>query len=460
MMLFSIIIMGINLLLTFLASTKCNNNTLSVTGKTAVIDGLYVLYQKLIGRYKYLNLIKNNDGVDITHIDIFLHYTSNLLEQGIRPIFVFDNINNKNKIYKKIIINNTNSVSDCLVINDMNDITVDVLEDDELENNNITDKLLDENKKNIIDKKKYYNNISRTQITESINFLKNLGVSVINSIGEADQDCVNISNILSHTSCGVVSNDSDMLLYNCNSMINISFAEKKTNTSYTSFTTNNVLEFLNNKSMIYRQSKNLPHIKFTHDNLLDFSIMLGSDHRTYDKLISGICIKNKLNKYVRCSIKHVEHLFEIFSLKNFSVEDTLSEIYDIVFDYEKDTQYSYKIPTDYLELWNKTKDYYKNPIYTEINNNDINDYGYIDIPNLIKYFGNIDSYYSDIVIEKILNVYRGHIIFKTISKPKVNFDSFSSYRNKYFNNIVDKTKTKEFVINDSKLRTSLTKLLK
>ena len=458
--------MGIRSLLSFLAPIhRTGIDIMSLKGKTVIIDALYVLHQKLIGKDQHNSNIINNDGKDITHIDTLLNYTCGLLERGIRPVYVFDTKSPEEKggmieSRKQKYISNDNNV---------------------------------EHGEYILEKSK---------IQESISFLKNIGVTVITSVGEADPDCAKIANMCYKNIGGVISNDSDMLLYNCPSMIDISFGKnrksatfkkesKGSSVTFSEYNIIDVINYLNRKASFYRKNNNLPYVQFDHEDFVNFSIMLGTDYFYDKKKSNGIFLEYDDKSTQQCKVEHIDQLFKIFSIYDFSVKSTtefmLSEKNTFVCN-ESGANFSFKVSENFMEIWEKTKNIYSNPSVTTIIQRDIDDYGNLKYSALPSYFGNISGIlvnspagkpdilvnspagkpdilvnspagkpelYGKTIIDKIIKINDGNKIFRSVNNTQFNSNSFKSYSIKY---IERRFKTSDFGTHNDELRIKLTSI--
>jgi hypothetical protein len=395
--------MGITGLLTFLNSAKKNNkDIIDLRGKVVIIDLLYVLHQKIIGKKKHNSQTFNNDGDNITHFHILLRYMTGLLEREIRPIVIVDT---KAPVEKTITIENRKQQ------------TVKIEDSDEIEE-----------KQTIIDYK---------TIKKCIEFLKNLGITVIISDGEADPDCAMLANRYKNIIAGIVSNDSDMLLYNAPSMINISFGTKLDNyVSYSEYNIDDVMKYLFKLSYDYRYEYKLKYKPFTQEDFINFSIMLGTDYHIDNIIDDTINITNKDNKNIN-TLEKIEKLFKLFTLNDYSVENTIEYITkynkeEFIKPHAELDVYNYHVHEDYLNIWKKIKNIYCNPKITYVDNYMIDDYGHMNVQKIKDSLGNIDEEYKEYIINSLIKIKKGHMLFKSMGKINDEFSSsFRSYRLKY-----------------------------
>ena len=392
--------MGITGLLTFISPAKKINKDISnLRGKIIIIDLLYVLHQKIIGKKKHNCQSFNQDGDNITHYDILLRYITGCLEREILPIALIDT---KAHVAKTTTVQNRKQKQ----INSEDATTSD--------------------KKHPI--------IEFEIVNKCVEFLKDLGIVVIACDGEADPDCAMLANQYSNIVAGIVSNDSDILIYNAPSMINISFGHTVTDNliTYSEYNTDDVLDFLSNKASNYRFEYKLKFEKFTHDDFVNFAIMLGTDYHIDGDEDDSIYMLTKDGKKIT---GENEKLFKLFVLNDYSIEKTAKYFQnypeeDIFKDGKIETCY-YHIPENYLIKWQKIKNIYMNPTTTYIDDSIIKNFGHMKADKIKEKLGNIDSKYKDYVINCLFKIKKGYVIFKNMGELDDDYNSFRSCRLKH-----------------------------
>lgn len=305
--------MGVNKF-TRLYNGACIERKLSYyMGKRLIIDTSHLLYKNCIGRRSFNKDIINEDGKDITHIYILLNFCIKLLQESITPIFVFDGESpiEKNKVIEKRKKNRLKAIKKCQLI-----------ENKLGSNNNETNRLLE---------KEYLKNyaksfkITKTIIDDSKKLLDLMGIKFIEANGEADKYCALLS-LTNKNIGGIVSGDSDMLVYGGNAMINITSLN---NNKIIEYNKTNVLNLLLNNINNIRIKYNLPLItSITHNNFVEISILMGCDYT--DK--NFINIKHPNNKYIFNKWNEIDpyKLLEKYTLGDLDIRKM-----DITINYDK-----------------------------------------------------------------------------------------------------------------------------
>jgi flap endonuclease-1 len=302
-------------------------------GKKILIDTIYILYKQGIGNTQNLNSNYSN-------LMTIILFTINILEKGLLPIFVFDGkmpIEKNNTLKKRSLIK-TNAINVC----------------------NITeDKLSDIYKKNL--KKSFHITPKEIELCKKIIVL--LGIPIIQAPMEADSQLAALSNITDKNIIGVLSQDSDVLLYGGkNIMNNYSFKNNK-------ITETNRIKILNKlceKANEIRIENKLNILEnFTHENFLDYSLLLGSDYKPTD---------NYKNIYIfgLTNYEKQEKIFELFVINDMNVKKIINYIKEsdkiygknnnvkkniYCFSY-KNKMFSCEIDDNYYENWLHIKNLY------------------------------------------------------------------------------------------------------
>ena len=265
-------------------------------GKYIVLDASMIIYQYVIAIRGSGSDLQNNDGKMTSHILGVLSKTFMLLKYDIIPIFVFDGkppdikyntIKSRKKAKKK----------------------------------NLEKMELSDNKD---DKIKYFKRsftITYKQTQEVKDILNLFGIPVIESPSEADPLCANI--VYNKLAYGVASEDMDLLVFGCPKLIR-SLSGRK-----------NTIE-IDLKTV-------LKDMKFSLDEFIDLSILLGCD---YSSTIPKIGPK-----------RAYDIIKEYRSIDNFLEKD------------KKIKNGFYKIPEDFNYI--KARDFFKNPPIKGISKNNI-----------------------------------------------------------------------------------------
>lgn len=226
-------------------------------------------------------------SVDMHHWNLEILFDDIILclNHGLLPHFVFDG---KTPEYKKEIVEKRKSEKK---------INTEI-------NDTIIDKTSDEYKETYV---KGYN-FTKKQIDEIKAMLKLFGLKFTQSLGEADPQCAVLADFYKNHSIGVVTNDTDILMYGSPNIIK-NFMYKNTKTLFSheinlQATLKNLLVKANN----IRKKKSLQPINsFTHEDFIHFNILTGSEYS----------VKNKMLKFdnINC-----ETMFEIFAVNDFSLD--------------------------------------------------------------------------------------------------------------------------------------------
>lgn len=281
-----------------------NNVSISeIKGKSCIIDGMQHIYGQLIYMRSRDKEVFTSDGKNISHIHGLINSLTYYLKNGIIPIFVFDGKTpdiKKKKIEerKKNLKDNLSKLKDLeekkknlnefinIISNDslpINDILLndDIFKEDdtiiygtppadsinlelELEKmNNIQEEYKRIYKKSIV-LKDYF-------IKDWIEILELLGLPVIKATGEADPLCAFMLKNNPHI-YGIISDDSDMLVFGAPILM-----RKSVNQQFTIIELKKILD----KIELLLSSTYQQYIKFNIENLIEYSILLGTDYGNF-----------------------------------------------------------------------------------------------------------------------------------------------------------------------------------
>ncbi len=270
-----------------------------IKGKSCIIDGMQHIYSQLIYMRSRDKEIITSSGKNISHIHGLINSLTYYLKNDIIPIFVFDGktpeikkkkIEERKKNLKDNLIKlkelqeqkdtlseyinflNENNITDLNEQIEKNDSELIFgtppndsinLEEELLKINNIQEEYKKIYKKSIV-MKDYY-------IKDWIQILQLLGLPVIKAEGEADSLCAymlkNNSNIY-----GIISDDSDMLVLGSPILMRKSINQQ--------FTIIELQQLLTSIEILLSDYFN-KYVSFDIDNLVDFSILLGTDYGTF-----------------------------------------------------------------------------------------------------------------------------------------------------------------------------------
>ncbi len=274
-------------------------------GKKIAIDALNTLYQ-------FISIIRQPDGTPLkdsqgritSHLSGILYRVSNMVEEGIRPIFVFDG---EPPDFKR----------------------------EELEERRIRREEAEKKWKEAIergeDAKKYAQAAARVDeyiIQSSIKLLKLMGIPVIQapSEGEAQAAYIVVKGDADYTG----SQDYDSLLFGSPKLArNLAITGKR------KLPGKNV--YVDVKPEIIELEKNLKKLKITREQLIDVAILVGTD---YNEGVKGVGAKKALSIIRKCGdifkalklLKANEDVEKIKAIREFFLSPPVTNKYEIKFE--------------------------------------------------------------------------------------------------------------------------------
>lgn len=325
-----------------------------ISGKSCIIDGMQHIYSQLIYMRSRDKEVISSSGKNISHIHGLINSLTYYLKNNIIPIFIFDGktpdikrkkIEERKKNLKDNLTklkelqqqkDNLNEYINLLSNDNIDELgelidkniddfifgtpPVDIinLEEEILKMNNIHEEYKKIYKKSIV-MKDYY-------IKDWIQILQFLGLPVIKAEGEADPLCAfmlkNNSNIY-----GIISDDSDMLVFGSPILM-----RKSINQQFTIIELEKILVNIE----ILLSNEFGKYISFDLDNLVDFSILLGTDYGTF-KLNEIKSDSYELLKYYISNDKNWKNLispqqYDKFELikKYYTEFDNIKEYSDVL----------------------------------------------------------------------------------------------------------------------------------
>jgi 5'-3' exonuclease len=304
-----------------------------LVGKPIIIDIMLYIYKYIIGIRNNGNDIINEEGNNLNHIYAINNLIKLYSEKGILPICVFDG---KSPDIKK------DAVDKRKIIINISDEKCKMLE--------IKIKLNDDNwydnfgEENDIELNEYIKNFKKSFImnTEIINECKYLlscyGIPYVDSVNEADSQCSVLSHYYKNIIPGVLSEDSDILIFGSHMLYrDIDFKLNQVK----SINIDDIMNYLQEKTNNICSEHFKKQIKFTKDNFVDFTIILGNDY----------------NYGVRCSGgTNREKIFELFVLNDCNVINFIAHLYQIN---KISGNIKYYIPENFIEKWVKSQFNYK-----------------------------------------------------------------------------------------------------
>lgn len=276
-----------------------------------VIDANYQLYRYGIAIRQNGTDLCNLDGRPINHIHAIISYTNFLLRSGIKPIYIFDG---KSPDLKKSTINDR--------------ITCKKKAIDSL--GNIIDKKSKEFIKNF--SKSY--TFSKKEIKDCVGLLDLLNIPYIQSIGEADIYCAALD-MFNQNINGIITNDTDLLVFGAKKIMR-KFSKKNVIEEINLDDIYDHMKFLANEIKINNNTYLISRV--THENFIDFSILLGTDYTPHIKGFNS------------------SELYELFVLNDFNLEKTVNKLNEIINTSVKKNDYD--VPANFLNMAKSAKDYY------------------------------------------------------------------------------------------------------
>lgn len=331
-----------------------------ISNKTCIFDGMQQIYSELTYMRKNDKEILSNDGQNISHLHGLINFVKYYLKNGTIPLLIFDGKSpaiKKNKIEERRLTlqNNLNKLQNLnnmkLLNHSTNVLNYSTMSD-------INHKYAKINAKSII-LKKYH-------IQDWIQLLDLLGLPVNRADGEADPLC---SHVLKNNNniFGIMSDDSDMLIFGAPILI-----KKSNNKCYTVIKLQKLLDEI---AQLLRTEFNNDQIIFTHDNLIDYSILLGTDYGTFklNYVISDTYVILKKfvlnNKDYRQMISNDQH--ELFILiKKYYTTNNLN----ITDKYDKLLTKQIWLKPNFVEFKKRLLELKVNENYIDINISIINSY--------------------------------------------------------------------------------------
>lgn len=341
-----------------------NINIYDIREKSCIIDGMQHIYTQLIYMRSKNKEVVTPDGKNISHIHGLINSLTYYLKNGIIPIFIFDGKSpeiKKKKIEerKHVLRQNLKKLKELEILK--NGIS-DNIKNYQLNNDSLVD--LQDNIDSIIvgtppeffnlndemqkmqDVQEEYKKIYKKSIVlkdyfviDWIQILEFLGLPVIKAKGEADPLCAYVLKNNPEV-YGIISDDSDMLVFGAPRLM-----RKSINQQFTIIELEQLIFSINNLLMKDEEYVNLNvnSIKFEINNLIDFSLLLGTDYATFD-LKKDFSDTYKLLKYYM--INGIDSL----------IKDEDKEKFNNIKNYYKNLEFdeSFKYILD-KPVWNKPK---------------------------------------------------------------------------------------------------------
>lgn len=256
-------------------------NISSLSGHILIVDALNILNKYGIGiRNRGKDFIIN--GKVVNHIYTIYYFTNKLLKMNILPIYIFDGkpVEQKNHMLENRQKKKT-----------------------------IAKSKLDNDKLTFTEYKKYFKQsykLTKSDINECKQLLEYMGIQSIQAPQEADSQCALLARKYKYIISGVITDDSDLLLYGCPNIFK-NFNIKNNTTEVISYdeTINNFIK----KSQKINSSEIL-HKNIYYNKFVEFCSLLGSD---YNKSVMLFTRKQE----------NIERLFELYVLENMDLDKLL-----------------------------------------------------------------------------------------------------------------------------------------
>lgn len=388
--------MGITGFTKFFKNCMVERNLSEFKGSVVVIDAIYQIYKYCIAIRNSGDDMVNSQGKMKSHLFAIFNFSTYLLRNGLVPVYIFDG---KSPDLKRETLSmrkkrKVQALEECheLHIDDPLNSSFSSGSDDE----------------------EYIKSFKKSFKVEDIHYLEcqalltAMGIPWFQAPEEADSQCAALSNL--KEVCGVISEDSDILVFGGKKLFK-QLSPKKKNLKEISL--DSVLEEMRNKANIYYSNNGIATriTEFKYNDFVNFSILMGCDYN------QSLNIDYDL-------------LFEIFTLKNFDVESTISYLKknDILMDADSFNKIAY------MERFEKIKEYYAdarvispNKINMHLNPCDRN-----SIIRMMCYENDFDFKMICLMVDEIQTVY--HAINALEQTTQTNgqwFKSFKSYQLKY-----------------------------
>ena len=318
---------------------------LDIQGNPCIIDGMQHIYSQLIYLRSREKEVYTKNNKNISHICGLINSLTYYLKNGIIPIFIFDgkmpdfkknkieerkkklkeNIsklkeleNKKNISNEYINIMTTNMINFMVINNHTPKIETENINNDEyiISDSSLSKIInLDEEKKKIDNLQEEFKKIYKKSIIMKDYYIKDwieildlLGLPVIRAEGEADPICAYIHKNNPYI-YGIISDDSDMLIFGSPKIM-----RKSVNQQFTIIELDKIL----NKIKLLLFSIYNFSISFNLDNLIDFSILLGTDYGTIE-LLKTCNDPLEILKYYVDNDKNYKNIININELEKFKL---------------------------------------------------------------------------------------------------------------------------------------------
>lgn len=338
-----------------------NISIYDIKDKSCVIDGMQHVYTQLIYMRSKGKEVITLDGKNISHIHGLINSLTYYLKNGIIPIFIFDgkspDIKKKKIEERKLTLKqNLKKLKELETIKKSISTSVDTLNTtntDLFSVDNLADiyesidsiivgtppeflTLNEEMQKmqKMQDVQEEYKKIYKKSIVlkdyfivDWIQILELLGLPVLKATGEADPLCAYIVKNNPHV-YGIISDDSDMLVFGAPKLM-----RKSINQQFTVIELDDLVLSINNLLMSDENYSAFKIKEFKQDNLIEFSLLLGTDYAIF-KLREEVSDTYELLKlYMSKSINEIlfdSDIEKFYQIKKYYTDLEFSESYDFM----------------------------------------------------------------------------------------------------------------------------------
>jgi flap endonuclease-1 len=385
--------MGIQGFATFFKDCFEERNFNDYRGNRVAVDALFQIYKYVIAIRNNGEDLVNSKGKTVSHFYAIFSFAMFLLRHGLIPIFLWDH---KAPDIKKLTLDDRRkhkqkAIQACKSINDKT-----------------SDEYIKHYKRSFVLKEKHIQDCQR--------LLTAMGIPYQQCIGEADPQCAALS--CDDTVLGVIGEDTDIIVFGTKLLLRDFSGKKKKVKELSMYKILSHLQEKANRILIDHglmdPNDENNQLYFTHENFVDFSILMGTDYTPH--------IKGYTN----------EELFKFFVLSHMNIPQTImSLIADIEQKRVLGNQFhQYIVPYNFIEEWYKAKQYYMDAQVIHpaaINKNMVR-------PNkeeIMKIMCEENDFDEDCVSDMVDELDDMYLAFKGVQKSNNGFKSFKSYQLKF-----------------------------
>jgi len=421
-----------------------NVSIFDVKDKSCIIDGMQHIYTQLIYMRSKNKEIMTTSGKNISHIHGLINSLTYYLKNGIIPIFIFDGKSpdiKKKKIEerKQILKQNLKKLRELESIkNDIQDNTDSILVGTPPEFFNLSDEM--QKMQDVQDeyKKIYKKSIILKDyfVTDWIQILEFLGLPVIKAKGEADPLCAyvlkNNSNVY-----GIISDDSDMLVFGAPRLM-----RKSINQQFTIIELDELISSINkllSKDELY-SSNNTSGKKFEKSNLIDFSLLLGTDYAIFKLQKDFSDAYTMLKYYMLNGVEQMifpEDIEKFYQIKKYYENLDFDESFKFILEkpvWNKPKLLELKkrllelyVDEDFIDKNNELFDFYYNKYLKKSALSSYNDFNFRNRKNMLNNGKIFDNNYATKYYSNRPPIYPNRKNIFMNSEPAENINTYDTY---------------------------------